>query len=344
MVVSLRKAPPVRLSFVRVAPFKAMMLDLLYASHSTRAFGKNRWIGNVLPLRPWSPRRFHVGVIVPPSYEYWMANEQSDAVIHETTRLKRLRGRVTPLKNALLDHAIYQKINSLSALRLFMEHHVFAVWDFMSLLKALQASLCCVGVPWLPASDPQATRFINEIVLAEESDEDGQGGFLSHFDLYRRAMTRCGADTTVIDLFLEELRQGCTVPAALESVGVVDCVRRFVRHTFGLIGEGNLCAVASAFTFGREDLLPGIFQRIVDELSAEAGTGLDDFRYYLHRHIGLDGDEHGPMAGRLLVSLCGNDEARWEEAEEAAVTALEARRDLWDALHTKLRRPKDCPV
>ena len=285
-----------------------------------------------------------MGVAVPPSYEYWMANERSEADTHETARLERLRVRLTPLKNALLDHAIYREINSLGALRLFMEHHVFAVWDFMSLLKALQARLCCVGVPWLPAADPQATRFINEIVLAEESDEDGQGGFLSHFGLYRRAMTRCGADTTAIDSFLEELRKGSPVPAALAAVGVPGCVERFVRQTFDLIERGSLWSLASAFTFGREDLLPALFQRIVDELDVEAGGGLEDFRYYLRRHIGLDGGEHGPMAVRLVASLCGSDEARWQEAEEAAVTALEARRDLWDAVHATLRRPKEGPV
>ncbi|MHB1424802.1 MAG: DUF3050 domain-containing protein [Gemmataceae bacterium] len=222
-----------------------------------------------------------------------------------------------------------------------MEHHVFAVWDFMSLLKAMQARLCCATMPWLPAADPQATRFINEIVLAEESDEDGQGRFLSHFGLYLRAMTRCGADTGTIDNFLAELRRGGSVPAALEAVGVPGSVERFVRQTFDVIEGGSLWSLASAFTFGREDLLPALFQRIVDELDVEAGGGLEDFRYYLHRHIGLDEGEHGPMAVRLVISLCGNDDTRWQQAEEAAVTALEARRDLWDAVYTTLRRRKD---
>ncbi len=274
---------------------------------------------------------------VPPGYEYWMVNERSEGVTHETARLERLRVRLTPLKNALVDHAIYREINSLEALRLFMEHHVFAVWDFMSLLKALQARLCCVGVPWLPAADPQATRFINEIVLAEESDEDGQGGFLSHFGLYLRAMTRCGADTIPIDSLLAELRKGTPVPAALAAVGAPGCVGRFVRQTFDLIERGSLWSLASAFTFGREDLLPAMFQRIVDELDVEAGGGLEDFRYYLRRHIGLDGGEHGPMAVRLVASLCGGDEARWQQAEEAAATALKSRRDLWDAVLTTLK-------
>jgi len=270
-------------------------------------------------------------------------NERIEAGTHETARLERLRRRLTPLKNALLDHALYREINSLAALRLFMEHHVFAVWDFMSLLKALQVRLCCVGVPWLPAADPQATRFINEIVLAEESDEDGQGGFLSHFALYVRAMTRCEADTGAIEKFLGEIRKGSSVPASLAAVGVPGCVERFVRQTFDLIERGNLWSLASAFTFGREDLLPALFQRIVDELNVEADGGLEDFRYYLRRHIGLDEGEHGPMAVRLVTSLCGNDEARWQGAEEAAVTALEARRDLWDAVHSTMMLWEDGP-
>jgi len=273
-----------------------------------------------------------------------MVNERIEADTHETARVERLRRRLTHLKDALLGHPVYREINSLGALRRFMEHHVFAVWDFMSLLKALQRSLCCVEVPWVPTPDPRATRFVNEIVLAEESDEDGQGGFLSHFGLYLRSMARCGADTTAIDGLLEELRKGSPVPTALAAVGVPACVGRFVRQTFDLIEGGRLWSLASAFTFGREDLLPALFQRIVDELDVEAGGGLEDFRYYLRRHIGLDGGEHGPMAVRLVASVCGTDEARWQAAEEAAVTALQARRDLWDAVHATMRRRKDGPA
>jgi hypothetical protein len=133
------------------------------------------------------------------------------------TPLEQLQARLNPLKTALLNHPVYREIDCVESLRVFMEHHVFAVWDFMSLLKALQRRLCCVDVPWLPAADSTATRFINEIVLAEESDEDGQGGFVSHFELYLWAMSRCGADTTAIDRFLAELRLGRSVTAALDS-------------------------------------------------------------------------------------------------------------------------------
>ncbi|MCA9038208.1 MAG: DUF3050 domain-containing protein [Planctomycetaceae bacterium] len=226
----------------------------------------------------------------------------------------------------------------LDVLRLFMEHHVFAVWDFMSLLKVLQQRLCCVEVPWVVPVDSQACRFINEIVLAEESDHDGRGGFASHFELYYRSMKQCGANTAGIDGFLSDLRGGVPVLKALASPAVPKAARRFVEQTFRIIETGDLCTVASAFTFGREDLLPDVFQCIVDELNTRAGGQLDDFKYYLDRHIGLDGDEHGPMATRLLQSLCAADDALWETAEQAAVDCLLARQELWNGIYDAISR------
>ncbi len=170
--------------------------------------------------------------------------------------------------------------------------------------------------------------------------DDGRGGFGSHFELYHRAMARCGADTAPVSRFLAALRQGSPVRAALQVAGAAACVETFVGRTFDLIEGGSLCSVAAAFTFGREDLLPGLFQRIVDELDAAGGGVLEEFRHYLGRHIGLDGGEHGPMAVRLVASLCGSDESRWQAAEDAAVSALEARRDLWDGVHTAMRRAR----
>jgi hypothetical protein len=145
-------------------------------------------------------------------------------------------------------------------------------------------------------------------------------------------MTRCGADTAPIDGFLDELRQGKPIAAALDSPGVPECARQFVRRTFNIIKGGDICAIASAFTFGREDLLPAVFQRIVDELNVDVCGGLEEFKYYLNRHIGLDGEVHGPMANRLLVSICGSDNSRWQLAEQTAADCLEARRALWDGI------------
>ena len=253
--------------------------------------------------------------------------------------ITKIEERLNPIREALLNHRVYNEMDRLDALRIFMEHHVFAVWDFMSLLKLLQQQLCCVGVPWLPSADSQACRFINEIVLAEESDEDGRGGFASHFELYHRAMKQCGANTSSIDGFLSDCRQGVPLQDALASSTVPEAAKHFVEQTFQIMGTSDLCVMVSAFTYGREDLLPDVFQRIVDELNVEAGGQLEDFKFYLERHIGLDGDEHGPMATRLVQSLCGTDDSLWEQAEETAVACLSARQQLWDGIYEAVSKP-----
>jgi len=250
--------------------------------------------------------------------------------------IETLRARIQPTRQALLDHPIYRRIQGVDALRCFMEHHVFAVWDFMSLLKALQRRICCVAVPWVPSSSSFACRLINEIVLAEESDEDGQGAHASHFELYHAAMRECGADVSTIDNFLNSIRQGQPIDAALQAAKAPQPVRRFVSQTFETIENSNKnggdWAIASAFTFGREDLLPGLFRRIVEELNGATHGRLGRFRYYLDRHIEVDDEVHGPMAEKLVAHLCGADPRKWQEAEEAALRSLQARLELWDSV------------
>jgi hypothetical protein len=239
---------------------------------------------------------------------------------------------IEPLRQKLIEHPLYHELRSPQALRVFMEHHVFAVWDFMSLLKKLQQHLCPAAVPWMPRESSIAARLINEIVLGEETDEDGCGGYASHFDLYRRSMQDFGADTRTIDRFVTALAHSQELPAAFRAAEVSPPIEAFVRHTFAVIETNDPCRVAAAFTFGREALLPELFQKIVDELAATAGGNLDAFQYYLKRHIELDGDEHGPMAGRLVESLCGADAGGWDAAKQAAVEALETRLAFWDGI------------
>jgi hypothetical protein len=250
-------------------------------------------------------------------------------------RIERLEEQLAPLRHDLINHRIYEEMDRLDALQTFMQHHVFAVWDFMSLLKALQRKICCVDVPWVPPADPQACRLINEIVLAEESDSVNETEYSSHFDLYHRSMQQCGSSTVAIDSFISQLRQGVPVRTALASQMIPQSARAFVEHTFSIIESGNTCAIATAFTFGREDLLPDVFQRIVEKLNREYYGQLSEFDYYLQRHIGLDADEHGPIARRLVESLCGTDESNWRVAEETAISCLIARRKLWDGIYSQ---------
>ncbi len=239
---------------------------------------------------------------------------------------------VQDLTERLVSHPLYPAINSEQALQVFMRSHVFCVWDFMSLLKTLQRELTGVDVPWFPKGDRETRRFINDIVLAEESDVHPSGGYISHFELYYEAMQRCGADCAPIDRFLERLRAGRSLEAALAGPEIPDGVRDFVGTTFGFIDSAEPHRIAAAFTHGREDVIPAMFRRLVQELAQRAPQHWSGLLYYLERHIEVDGDQHGPLAHRLLARLCGNDAGKWREAEAAARQALEARLKLWDAV------------
>src|SRR5688572_27586454 len=42
-----------------------------------------------------------------------------------------LRATIGPLREELLNHSLYDSVDTLARLRCFMQYHVFAVWDFM---------------------------------------------------------------------------------------------------------------------------------------------------------------------------------------------------------------------
>jgi hypothetical protein len=219
-----------------------------------------------------------------------------------------------------------------------MEQHVFAVWDFMSLLKALQGRLTCAGVPWLPQGNAEVRRLVNEIVLGEESDSLPEGGAASHFELYLQAMRQAGADTAQVAHFIRTLESGQTVDGALAQAGVSASVNEFVRHTFAVIGRGRAHEIAAAFTYGREDLIPEMFTQLVQGLERQFPGKLATLRYYLDRHIELDGDEHGEMGRRMVNLLCEGDPRREQEATQAAVAALQARMRLWDGIASAVEK------
>jgi len=242
--------------------------------------------------------------------------------------------RIAPLRKRLASHPLYARIQTAEQLRVFMESHVFAVWDFMSLLKTLQSRLTCVTVPWQPTKWPESRRFINEIVLGEESDVY-QGRAISHFELYLEAMRESGADTQPILGLLDQLAAG-SGDFDLVLADAPAPARRFVDSTFALIREGRIHAMAAAFTFGREDVIPDMFRSLVRDLNRELGGQFAKFQWYLERHIEVDGEDHGPLALRMLADLCGDDEKLWHEAGRAAEVALEARLALWDGILERL--------
>lgn len=244
-----------------------------------------------------------------------------------------------PLRRQLLDHPVYAGIENAADLRTFMEHHVFAVWDFMTLLKALQTRLTCVQVPWRPQGDPRIRRMINEIVLAEESDIDHHGRPASHFEMYLHAMEDFGADTCPVKSFVRSLEMGTNLPEALAASSVPPSAAAFVETTWRIVASSEVHEVAAAFALGREDIIPDMFHAVVDKLGRQRGNPLKAYEYYLQRHMHLDADEHGPMALRMLEQLSGDDQTKWDQVLRTARGALEARKSLWDGIANE-RRPK----
>jgi hypothetical protein len=261
-----------------------------------------------------------------------------DLRLTESTVFQRkLRSAIEPERRTLLEHRLYARLNTVEQLAVFMQYHVFAVWDFMSLLKALQKHLTCVSVPWRPQGDAAVRRLVNEIVLGEESDALPLGGAASHFELYLQAMREVGANTERVEYFIRQLDLGQSLTTALALARVPPAVGAFARHTFAVIERGRPHEIAAAFTYGREDLLPDLFTELVHGLEGQFPGKLATFRYYLDRHIELDGDEHGAMGRRMVELLCASDPMREEEAKQAAVQALQSRIDLWEAIATAIQ-------
>lgn len=254
--------------------------------------------------------------------------------------VQELQAQLQPARQRMVDHPIYRRIQTLDDLRVFMAHHVFAVWDFMSLLKSLQRDLTCVTLPWVPQGNPATRRLINEIVLEEETDVDPEGRPTSHFELYLRAMQEAGADTAPAQRLLAALAEGASVPVALAAANAPASVQEFVKHTFSVIVGGQPHAVAAAFTFGREDVIPDMFRNLVDDLAHRFPGQLDTFIYYLNRHIELDEDHHAPLAHQMVRDLCGTNPTRWHEATEVARQGMAARVALWDGIAAALSPQK----
>ena len=244
--------------------------------------------------------------------------------------------KIRLLRQKLSNHPVYAAVSDIDDLTLFMQHHVYSVWDFMSLLKYLQNEFAPTGSPWLPHGDAQVRRFINDIVLEEESDEglplaDGAPTYASHFELYVSAMeeVRSGSSSK-IEAFVNTVASG-SLQSAMDNVPIPEPARTFMGTTFGFIDSGKPHVVAAAFALGREHIIPEMFRALLAAMNITKEQA-EVFHYYLERHIHLDSDHHGPMSLRMLELLCGDDEEKIAEAEAAAISAIEARIRFWDGV------------
>jgi len=245
---------------------------------------------------------------------------------------------VEDLKRELNAHPVYAAVADLADLKVFMSHHIYAVWDFMSLIKYLQRTVAPTTTPWMPQFDPAVVYFINQLVLEEESDRietDAGTQYTSHYALYLRAMTEVGADAEAPERFLAKVRSD-GLDAALYADTTPLPARYFSETTFCFIREDKPHAAAAALAVGRERIIPDMFRRLLAANGVDAAQA-PIFHHYLNRHIHLDEDFHGPLSMRLLDSLCGDDPTRLEEAATAAEEAICARIRFWDGVLEAIR-------
>jgi hypothetical protein len=254
--------------------------------------------------------------------------------------IDKINKTITPLKQQIINHKIYSAIKDLDDLKVFMEYHVYAVWDFMSLLKTLQGNLTCTSVPWFPKGSADTRFLINEIVVSEESDIDMNGIRKSHFELYLDAMQQCGADTSKIKTFIEILKNTNDFNSAFTASQTPKEAQDFVDFTFKIIGSKKEYLQAGIFTFGREDLIPGMFLSLVNDIDKNIPNSISIFKYYLERHIEIDGGHHSHLALQMTSNLCGLNDQYWEEAEQATIESLQKRIDLWDGAYNQIMKNK----
>lgn len=250
-----------------------------------------------------------------------------------------MQTQLTYYKTTLENHPLLvtDTIQTVEDLRLFMEHHVYAVWDFMSLAKALQHQICPSGNLWIPSKiQRRSSRLVNEIILAEESDKDPfSGGYTSHFDLYCQAMIEIGANTAPVLDFIKLVNQR-GIDQALCDADIPEPSRQFMISTFSIINQGTAHEIGAAFTYGRETVIPNMFKRLSSLLNFNKLTA-PRFYYYLERHIAIDGEEHGPAAITLMNELCEYDPIKKLVAEQTAIQAIKDRLQFWDQVDRAIK-------
>jgi len=248
-----------------------------------------------------------------------------------------IQNKIKDHRNKLLEHKLYSNIETINDLQVFTENHIYAVWDFMSLLKALQIRLTCTKTPWLPNNNSQTAYLINEIVSAEETDINQVGERKSHYELYLDAMIDIGAKTEKPVEIINEIANSENIFNAIENINIHPNIKNFLNFTFSVIDEGKPHKIAAIFTFGRENLIPNMFNEILREFEKNVSEGdISKLIYYFERHIELDEDEHGPMALEMVSMLAENDPIKWKEIEDISIEALEKRILLWDAINEQI--------
>jgi len=242
--------------------------------------------------------------------------------------------------DSLNSHKLFQDSDKFleEELKIFMSYHVYAVWDFMSIVKCLQSYICPSSYPWKPSKYTKngIAHFINEIIFSEESDNDDQGNYYSHFDLYVMAMNDIGVDVKEINDFIFSCNQ---IPMKFNNKNSANLPfesMEFVKNTFECLNTNSFANTAAIFTFGRETTIPDMFSKILSKID-ENNTKFSKLRLYITRHIDIDSSRHGPLSIKLFEYAHGNNQEYYDEAIKFAIKAIDSRIKLWDGVLKKIQ-------
>ena len=241
--------------------------------------------------------------------------------------IQEIHDATKPYRESLATHSLYKLIKSVDDLTIFMSYHVYSVWDFMNLLKSLQAALTCTSVPWRPVNFVENARLINEIVLEEESDVI-DGVTTSHFLYYVNALKALSYDSA-LHSFLSDLNNpSISYESLIEQSYIPVSIQSFLRFTYDVL-QSSTIEIASAFAFGRETLVPQLFKPLLH--LNDLDPKVQSFISYLDRHIELDGELHGHLAETMVSNLC-QSKNDWLLAKNSAINSLKSRIKLWDSI------------
>lgn len=158
----------------------------------------------------------------------------------------------------------------------------------------------------------------------------------SHFELYLNAMKQTNCDISSINAFIKNINKKIPLKESMQLANIPSASNNFITNTFTVINTNKAHIQAAVFTFGREDLIPGMFLHFVKELNSQTPNSVSILKYYLERHIEVDGEHHSHLACQMTEELCGTDIAKWEESTEEVKKALTARIKLWNAISNQL--------
>ncbi len=248
--------------------------------------------------------------------------------------ISQLRKQILFSRKRIINHPLFKIKMTKEQIALFMTYHVYAVWSFMSIVKALQMNICPVNLPWTPNENTSngLARLINEIIFSEESDEISKGLYLSHFEMYRKAMKVIGVSTSKIDCIINTIKKNGYSKSLLSNIEIPQSCKDFMTNDIKVAKSNNLAEIIGVFCIGKETIIPSMFKQIVKSIPKSNKLLIN----YFHRHIDIDDTRHGPLAKKMLRVIT-KTKINEKKAYECGLKSLELRYKLWDELHKNIK-------